>query len=164
MPSRRGFRSFRMNGYYTACELKLLKNLHHLPFISCRKKDDQGRRKNATHPPPTPSLPPTSFPFPPPPPSPLPVPADAADVRRRRRKRREPATGGPEPAPLLARPPGAGGLGGGKIKSQWLTPLMSRTCRRKYYQAARRNEPEQPGTGSKFQQDKWQDIKGYKGL
>ncbi len=63
------------------------------------------------------------------------------------------ATGGPEPAPLLARGPAVAAPGGEEIK-QWLTPLLCRTCKIRSYQAACRDEPDQPRAGSNFQQEK----------
>ena len=93
-----------------------------------------------------PSTPPISdalIPPPPPPPSPLPAPADsgaAADTRRRRWQQWE-------PVPLQRwarsrrhqqREPAAAASGGGEIKTQWLTLLLSRTCKRGSNQAGAR--------------------------
>ena len=71
------------------------------------------------------------------------------------------ATCGPEPEPLLARGPAVAAPGGEEIK-QWLTPWLCRTCKRRSYQAASRDEPDQPRAGSSFQQEKCLDIDAYK--
>ncbi len=70
-----------------------------------------------------------------PPPPPLPAPADAcaaADTRRRRQQQREPV-----PLQRWARSrrrqqpePAVAAFRGGEIKTQWLTLLLSRTCKR----------------------------------
>ncbi len=101
-----------------------------------------------------------------PPPSsfPLPVPADAGGAADSPATAPTTGTGaaaatGQEPAPPTT------GASGGRIwgrgnKSQWLTLLLSRTCKRGSNQAACHDEPDQPRTGSNSQQDKFQDKKG----
>ena len=100
---------------------------------------------------PTPSSPPpTSFPSP---------------LSRRRRCRypaAAPATTGAGAAAATGPEPAVDAPGGGEIKTQWLTLMLSRTGKGGSYQAARHDEPDQPGLNN--QQDKCQDIDGYKGI
>jgi len=59
--------------------------------------------------------------------------------------------------------PGAGDrrTWGRGINAHQLRNLMHRTCRSRFNQAERRDEPDQPKTGSNNQEDKYQDIIGY---
>ena len=63
-------------------------------------------------------------------------------------------------------PPAGQGAGdrrtwGRGINAHQLRNLMHRTCRSRFNQAERRDEPDQPKTGSNNQEDKYQDIIGY---
>jgi hypothetical protein len=82
----------------------------------------------------------------------------AADTRRRWQQR--------EPVPVQRRArnrrrqqreAAVAASGGGEIKKQWLTLFLGRTCKRGSNQAALRDDPDQPRTGSNNQQDKCQD-------
>ncbi len=106
-------------------------------------------------------------PHPPPPPTSFRSPRS----RRRRHRRRYPAaalatTGSGAAAETgqcrrrQQREPAVAASGGWEIKTQWLTLLLSRTCKRGSDQAARHDEPDQPRTASNNQQDKCQDTTG----
>jgi hypothetical protein len=63
---------------------------------------------------------------------------------------------------VLAQGPAAGDrrTWGRGINAHQLRNLMHRTCRSRFNQAERRDEPDQPKTGSNNQEDKYQDING----
>ena len=130
----------------------------------CRCGDGPGAGVAQAAGPPTPPISDAPIPPPPPsplPPSPLPAPADAgsaADTRRRWQQW--------EPVPLQRwarsrrhqqREPAAAASGGGEIKTQWLTLLLSRTFKRGSNQAGAATNLDQPRTRSNNQQDKKQD-------
>ena len=83
------------------------------------------------------------------------------------------AAASPDPQPALQQAwarrsrrrcwPGAGDrrTWGRGINAHQLRNLMHRTCRSRFNQAERRDEPDQPKTGSNNQEDKYQDIIGY---
>ncbi len=89
------------------------------------------------------------------------APADAggaADSRRRWQQREQvPLQRQARSQRRQQREAAVAASGGGEIKTQWLTLFLSRTCKRGSNQAARRDDPDHPRTGSNNQQDKCQD-------